>query len=525
MTRKYSVSASLHLGTHLLKLGGQIGKWCLLGLVVYHVLVAAWSVLHGDIKFHTDIARDFLLLYEIEVKKIMLIGPRAGAQGLFHGPLWPYLNFPVYYLSKGNPVASGWFWIGILVLFFISSFVIARKLFNDTTAYIYLVLISFFAMFRAREFTHPDAAMVVMPMYFYSVWKYTQSLKVKYLIFAVLTAGVIIQFEVASGAPFFLMSLLYILYKQIRYKKLVHVFAFTLILVPLSTYIMFDLRHEFFQFNNLLIYIKGKPDDVYVPFQNIVWNRIDYLLNVGVPVLKGNNYRRIQEVLSVVLLLGLIATTLLDKRRRTQNAFFLYLFFGYFLVSLSNRYYLALHHFLPFTPIVFMFVSSLALSRFKLLFCLLFVFIIVHNSLTGLRFIDEQNRFIGKNEDSWNFLAHLVKNVYQEAPNEFGYFVYAPDKFAYEPKYAMIFGQKQYPHKQAFYFSKQPVTYVVLAPPPPDNPYMLGDFWTKHGIHINKVPEEHIEYPNGYIVEKYTLTEVEQRVPFDKAEDSGLHFR
>ncbi len=55
--------------TRLIHFAARLWKPFLLGFVGFHLLVAAWSVLQGDIKFHTDIARDFLLLYEIEVKK------------------------------------------------------------------------------------------------------------------------------------------------------------------------------------------------------------------------------------------------------------------------------------------------------------------------------------------------------------------------------------------------------------------------------------------------------------------------
>src|SRR3990167_10532225 len=82
-------------------------------LIVINFYFAAYPLLKSDVHFFNDVARDFLLLREIDSKKIVLIGPRSNASGLFHGPLWSYLNYPVYKIVQGNPVAQAWFWLGL----------------------------------------------------------------------------------------------------------------------------------------------------------------------------------------------------------------------------------------------------------------------------------------------------------------------------------------------------------------------------------------------------------------------------
>src|SRR3990167_3534873 len=81
--------------------------------IMLNIYFSAYPVLHGEVNFLSDVARDFLLLREIDAKKIILIGPRSNASGLFHGPLWSYLNYPVYKIVQGNPVAQAWFWLGL----------------------------------------------------------------------------------------------------------------------------------------------------------------------------------------------------------------------------------------------------------------------------------------------------------------------------------------------------------------------------------------------------------------------------
>ena len=86
-------------------------------LVLANLFLAAWHFLHQDLVFSADIARDFSLFREIDRKKIILIGPRSSVSGLFHGPLWLYLNYPAYLIGQGNPVVVGWLQIALELSF------------------------------------------------------------------------------------------------------------------------------------------------------------------------------------------------------------------------------------------------------------------------------------------------------------------------------------------------------------------------------------------------------------------------
>jgi len=112
-------------------------KYFLLIICLYALFLGAWPVINGDLHFHTDIARDFLLMQEITDKKIVLIGPRADWKGLFHGPLWLYVNYPAFILSHGNPIAVGWFWIGLTIACAVAYYFIAKSLFNNVVGIIF----------------------------------------------------------------------------------------------------------------------------------------------------------------------------------------------------------------------------------------------------------------------------------------------------------------------------------------------------------------------------------------------------
>lgn len=500
-------------------------KKALLALAIFNLFLASWHVLRSDLRFQTDIARDFLLLTQIEEKKLMLIGPRAGAGGFFHGPLWSYLNFPAYFVGNGDPVVVGWFWVLLTLGFYISSFKVAKKLFGDKSAYVYLVLISFYMIPEIREFTHTQAAMLVMPLFFYSFWKYIKTFKSRYLIVHILSAGVLIQFEIAAGAPFLLLSFLYILYIQIKKKKLRQIRIFLLLLIPLSTYIVFDLRHDFFMTKNLILYIKEGSQNSPFGFKDILLNRLNFVTVAGVPLLYKSFL--LNRILASGFLIALISGLRKEKRYRQLYTVFLYFIIGYFVLSFSSRHFLLRHHFMAFIPIVLMIFASLVTSgRLKKIFLPIFVFIIILNSQTHWQLVKEiNNNFIGRDEDSWRFLAQLSEGIFSSGDKEFGYFVYSPDKFAYEPKYAMWYGKKQYPEIEAKYFQKKSITYIVSAPPPPNDPYMLSRWWIENSIKIKKEPVEIINYSNGYKVRRYELTPEEIAIPFDQHEDCGIHFR
>ena len=106
-------------------------------LILLSLFFASWYVVNGDLTFSSDIARDFLLFGEITEKKFVLIGPKSSVMGLFHGPLWLYLNYPAYLIGNGNPLVVGVWWIILDAVFLVSVFFISKKLFNQKQSDIY----------------------------------------------------------------------------------------------------------------------------------------------------------------------------------------------------------------------------------------------------------------------------------------------------------------------------------------------------------------------------------------------------
>src|ERR1700733_1388991 len=85
--------------------------------IAYGIFLFSLHLLNGDLLFHTDIARDFLLIQDIVVNhKLALIGPRAGGiPGTYFGPIWIYLTIPAFFIGNGDPLVVGYFWLFLMI--------------------------------------------------------------------------------------------------------------------------------------------------------------------------------------------------------------------------------------------------------------------------------------------------------------------------------------------------------------------------------------------------------------------------
>ena len=492
-------------------------------LIIFNLFVTSFFLLNGELDFHSDIARDFLLLNEIEAKKIVLIGGSTSIAGVYHGPFWLYLNFPAYYLGGGNPIAVGWFLLSIIIAFTLINFQIAKKLAGPKTAYFFTIFISSFLIVWGRAFNHPEAALLLAPSFFYTLLRYLKTFKLRYLCIHVLTAGLIIQLEIASGGPFFLLSSALISYQLIKNRKLNHFLAFVLILIPLSSYIIFELRHDFFQFKNFIKYIQeAKP---HLPLIEILKNRAGYASAIGSLAPSS----KIINVLSTLLFLSLIIKSTKENKNRHIYLTFLYLYLGYFSITMFSNHYLLAHQLVPLVALAMMTFLSLVETRFAKFVLPLILIMILVNEVAAAKYLNQSKNILNSPyETSWKIISRLADDVFETQESEFGYFIYSPDKLSYVPKYAMVYAKKRHREKTAAYFEKKPVTYVISAPAPLSDPYakyFTDDYWIVNSIKITKEPQNVIRYPNGYTIKRYELSKQEIAVPFDKYEDTGIHFR
>jgi len=491
-------------------------------IVAFNLFLASWNFINGDLLLTAEVARDFLILEEIEQKKFILIGPRSGIGGVFHGPLWAYLNYPIYYLSNADPIAVGWFWILIVVLLLFAYFFIVKDLFSKTPAYFYVVLMSLFFATQTKYFIHEHGLIFIAPFLFWSLLKYTEKFNPKFLILSVLLTGLLIQFGISMATLIpitFTYVFLYLLLK--RRSRLYHLGLFIFLLIPLSTFILFDLRHDFLQFNNIQIYLADRATAA-VDLPKFIANRVDFLANAA---FLFSTSKHVGNSFILILFSALLAFSYKSTKFRRHYILFIFLVVSHYGSTLLNKGGLLLYHTFIFTPLAFMILASLTVGKYKTTALFLVVALIITNQIGVIETLVRDNSQADKIEDSWKNLKAITQVAFEGKEPEFGYFVYSPDKLAYEAKFAMIYQTKRFKDKKAIYFEKRPVTYIISAPPPLWDPYVSQRYWREQQMSINVEPIFRKEFPNGYFVERFELSGKELLKPFSEEEDSGLWFR
>ncbi len=499
---------------------GLFLKLCFIGVFIFSIFFAAWYPIHKDVEFGADIGRDFHLLRELDEKKIVLIGPKSSTN-LFHGPLWTYVNYPAFVLGGGNPVVVAYGWVIFVALFGIASFFIAGKLFGKETAYLFGMMAVLYAAFHAKGMFNPHGAMFLIPLAFFFFIKYIRELKPIYLILNIFVISLIIEFQMADGIPFLLLSILAVLYKTYKTKKFKHFLVYLLVPVFLINFIAFDIRHDQLLSKQVLDFISPKQGGE--PFNYLAWipNRIDLAFQ-GTEILRRNIGAA--NLILFLVVLGLCAVQIRSNRNKDIYLSFLYFYFGFFILSFINKGQILYFYLFPIFPLVLLIFSSFNTSRYRKPFLILFFVVLLLNLRGAILDFEFSKGMIGKDIYSWKFLNETSAKIFQGKEEELGYFVYSPDVVAYEPKYAVIYNAEK-SGKKYYSFQKKPITYLFIQPPPRNNPYMKDDYWIKNQLNIDASPSSVINFPNGYKLEKFELDPEQISVPFDPSIDPGLHFR
>jgi len=490
-------------------------------LTLFNIYLASSLVRHGEVNFFNDVARDFLLLQEMDQKKIVLIGPRSSTNNLFYGPLWTYINYPAYALGNGNPVVVAWFWIFLECIFLLTSFYMVKKLLGIFPAFAYIVLTSAYMIPHLNGIIHAEATFFFIPVFFFSIAMYVKSKKKIYLAMHLIASAMLIQLNIGLGIVFLTLSLFIIFWFIFKHRLWKHLLIFSLIPLFLSNLIIFDLRHGLRMVKALLS--TGGSFHFFVTFGSWLENRINNTVSLQLFNNGPNN-------LFVYAIFGLIViVTILEviNKSKHKHMYFLFLFyyFGFIILSFFNKGILLFHYVYLLVPLTTLWLVSFLAGKYRVLFLPLISIIFYLSFTSATTYVKSREFSMGRDYNSWKALSSIAKEVIDMQKNkEFGYFVFAPDALAYQPRYAMIYNFKKAGAK-AFEYTKKPTTYVIAAPPPRNNPYMTHVWWRKVQVKISSEPVETKRFPSGFTIEKFNLSLEEQHVPHVKAIELGIHFR
>ncbi len=487
-------------------------------LLVLNAFFASWYALHGDIYFSADVARDMWIFKEVDQKKLILIGPRSSVGGLYHGPLWIYLTYPGYLMGHGNPVFLGWYWVILYITFIAIFYFVAKSLFNKNSAILYVLLISVYLIFRTREFINPHGAFFLLPLFFFSFVRYIKTFKLRHLLLHILFAGGMIQMQMAVGIPLSALSVLaicYICWKSKHFRHLIFLSAYS---IPFSTFILFDLRHEHILVRNVIRHLG--TSDPHSSFLEIIFNRfVNVFRSTEFLHFNFSYINVIPSIIFFILLFGQFK----ESKYRQIYLWFCYFYFGFFVFSLLNRYDLLYNYTFPMYSLVFLIFSSFWTSKYRKLFLTAFIAIYILNMISVFNFIDQSKKIIGKNQFSWKALLSTSSIVYSQPDKEFGYFIYSPDIFGYGPRYAMEYAHQVF-RKNGYAFSKRAVTYIIDEPPS-NNPTTTAVKFKYGAVRINNEPLTTWYLQNNFKIEKYALSDEQQKISFDFGINPGLFYR
>ncbi len=497
----------------------QLPTWLFITILLCIVFLSTIILQKGEISFSSDIARDFHLLREVDEKKLILIGPRSSVGGLFHGPLWIYLNYPAFKIGHGNPVAVGWGWIVLSCIFTISSYFIIRSLFTPLAGQLAAILVAVYMAYISQSFFNPHGAMFCIPFFFFTAVRYMQTKRTFYLILHVLTTGLIIQFQMAIGLPLFLLTVVFHMYHIWKHKTFSHMFLFALICIPLSTFILFDIRHDHLLLKSALRHIQA--GNTAISFQALILDRLQNIMSGIEFVRSGGAFWN-----TIVFCIFMVLVVLQTKSPKYGNIYkaFLFYFIGFYALSLINKFPLLYFYTFPMFPLAFVIFASLITSSYKYFFVIVYILMLLTNIYGIKQHVAIQTSAMHIGEESWQTYQDIAMTLFKQPDTSFGYFAYSPDTIAYQSKYALLYAAGL-SDKKVYSFKKMPVTYLVIAPPPRSNPLMGDSWWKENKLHLTKKPESITPFKSGYKLEKYILAPEETEIPFDPQIDPGIFFR
>lgn len=478
-------------------------------LIIINIFLSAYWLLQGDIHYDVDVSRDFLVMYDI-VKNLhfTLLGPRSGAiPGVFHGPLWFYVNLPAFIIGGGNPLAVGWFWFVLSVILLWIIFWVAKKMFGFEVAILSVLLFSVNSIINPsiglKNFYNPYGAVFLTPLLFWWFYQYITSFKAKYLIMSLFVLGLIIQFQMAFGIPILILITVYLVPQFLRKRKVLHFLSYFILLIPLSTFIMFDLKHNGLQLNAFLQFLNYQNNSS-SNLINIFNDRIKSLFFDFFDFLSPG--KNILTILYAIFFSTIFAFVLTNKNygQRKIYQLFALLFFGFWVISLFYQGGIG-NYFWPFLPLTIIIYCSFYNFLKRSVFIVIFSVLYLINLYIGISAIAEFKTDINKRgPHSWAFNYYVAQQIYKDAGGNFGYFNFSPDRFAYQQRYAMAYTQKEFPKISAFSSTKMPNTYLLEVDPPMDRPELNGISWRISDVGIDRSPDQTFRFDFIY-VEKYLL--------------------
>lgn len=498
-------------------------------IILLSFLLSLRMILSGDFFYLFDQARDYLLVKDIvDTKSLALIGTHSGLGGFFHGPLWLYMLTPIYILGGGNPFSFTYFYICLQLITVLIAYLVGSRLYGSKGGLMISLII---ALSPAIWSTVPNTIGVnVEPLVFlglfYFLIKFLRGDE-KSFIFVSFLVGLSLQFETAL--PLILIPTLIAIYilsnNSIKNIKLIGLSIISY-LVSISTFVLFDLRHNFLMTNAILnSFFGGQKEKGYLELVDRIPAHFNSLLGVYKSILFNEGFLFIL-IFTVIFIFSLF---LIYKGKNKYKKEFLFLllfpvltffFFVFYPYQIWPEYVLGL-----IVPVSIAFYLAIITVWKKGLGKILVIIFFTVTFFNVYVFI--QNQYFQKyqqNSSSGSYLnqKEVVDWIFKDGEKgSFGYFVYTPEIYTHGMDYLISWSGKSH-NETVLESKKQEITYLILYPHMA-NDEGAYDFWKKNTIKTNGKVILTKTFKGGIIVEKLLIDKNEPDI--DPNYYQGLLFR
>ncbi len=385
-----------------------------------HLLLLLIIILAAFIRFYkieqlavflSDQASDSTKVFQMTKGHFTLLGPITSVGGFYNGPIVYYLMLPFYWILKGEPVAGTVFQTVLQLSTIPLMFLLGKRLKNETVGLISSILFTISPLMV----DYSRAGFNSLPAIFFScliLYIFLQLID-KFSLLKGLLLGIFIGFILQMHYLTISVLIFVFIYPLIFQKNIFKIRYYTTItagiIIGLSPFLLFELRHNFLNINLFLKYFFSEKASSWSFIHSFdVWPKtISELLFGG-------------YFIAIAIIVYIIKSLFITKGKETKP--YVLLFLCVFIVSLIYGKPLERHYIIVFhTPLILLFslaIFNSAKGNMKIIILFMLLLLILNSSRWNL---EKENHPIQKGMAIGDFrkTAKIInedkKNIYNVA--------------------------------------------------------------------------------------------------------------
>lgn len=326
---------------------------------------------YQTVPYTYDQGRDFMRVMEfVQNRQMPFIGPTTGISGVFHGAWWYYFLALPYLFFRGNPIG---FYYSIFFIFLVSAIAFTfflRKEFGRLVALLFFAFVSSspYLIFQSTFAINSSLVLPFILLFIFSTLSYFMKKKNRYLFLIFLSAGFILEAELALGflfVPSLIITILVTRQRKNFFLKTAQKFVVFLgFAIPLIPRILFELKNNFLQMNSLVAFLKNPTATNKITFLGAFNDRLRLCWEMYISLFPNNNWIAAGLTLLIVPF-GILSFSFLKKNQRKFFEFVLILFTSLFILSLANKNNFFWQNYFEGISLFFLIILILAFSALR----------------------------------------------------------------------------------------------------------------------------------------------------------------